>query len=60
MTIIAETLRYPRIGKNLEVKKALAAFASGKSETDALFQTVPSLKNMVKYAKVLGDQANAS
>ena len=60
MTIIAETLRYPQIGKNLEVKKALEAFASGTLETDALFQTFPSLKILVKYAKVLGDRTNAS
>jgi hypothetical protein len=60
MTILAETLRYPQIGKNLEVKKALEAFASEKLKTDALFQTVPSPKNLVKYAKVLGDQTNAS
>ncbi|MEG5000284.1 hypothetical protein [Microcoleus sp. B4-D4] len=60
MTILAETLRYHWIGKNLEVKKALEAFASGKLETDALFSTVPSLKNLVKYAKVLGNQTNAS
>lgn len=53
MTILAETLGYSRIGKNREIKKALEAFASGKLEADALLQTVPALKNMVKYAKLL-------
>jgi len=53
MTILAETLGYSRIGKNREIKKALEAFSSGKLETDALLQTVPALKNMVKYAKLL-------
>ncbi|MEG4577239.1 hypothetical protein QUA56_31890 [Microcoleus sp. N3A4] len=60
MTILAETLEYPRIGKNREVKKALEAFSIGKLETDALLQTVPALKNMVKYAKVLREEADAS
>jgi hypothetical protein len=60
MTIIAETLGYSRIGKNPEIKKALEAFASGKLETDALLQTVPALKNLVKYAKFLREEANAS
>ena len=60
MTILAETLGYSRIGKNPEIKKALEAFASGKLETDALLQTVPALKNMVKSATVLQQETNAS
>jgi hypothetical protein len=60
MTILAETLGYSRIGKNREIKKALEAFASGKLEPDALLPTVPVLKNMVKYAKLLREEANAS
>jgi hypothetical protein len=60
MTIIAETLGYSRIGKNREIKKALEAFASGKLEIDALLQTVPALRNLVKYAKFLREEANAS
>ncbi|UNU22750.1 hypothetical protein [Microcoleus vaginatus] len=50
MTILAEAWEYPRIGNNREIKKALKAFLSGKLETDALLQTVPALKNMVKSA----------
>jgi hypothetical protein len=53
MTIIAETLGYSRIGQNREIKKALEASSSGKLETDALLQTVPALRNLVKYAKLL-------
>lgn len=34
------TLGYPRIGKNREVKKALEAFWSGKSDAETLLQTV--------------------
>jgi len=60
MTILTKTLGYPRIGKNREVKKALEAFSSGKLETDALLQTLPALKNIVKYAKMLREEANAS
>ncbi|QGZ90654.1 5-methyltetrahydropteroyltriglutamate--homocysteine S-methyltransferase [Microcystis aeruginosa] len=40
MTIQTTTLGYPRIGKNREVKKALEAFWSGKSDTETLLQTV--------------------
>ncbi len=60
MTILAETLGYSRIGKNPAIKKALKAFSSGKLETDALLQTVPALKNLVKYGKLLREEANAS
>jgi len=60
MTILAETLGYSRIGKNREIKKALEAFSSGKLETDALLQTIPALRNLVKYAKLLREEANAS
>jgi hypothetical protein len=60
MTILAETLGYSRIGKNREIKKALEAFASEKLETDALLQTIPSLINLVKYPKLLREEANAS
>ena len=60
MTILAETLGYSRIGKNRKIKKALEAFANGKLETDALLQTVPALKNMVKYVKLMREEANAS
>ena len=60
MTILAETLRYFRIGKNREIKKALEASSSGKLETDALLQTIPALRNLVKYAKLLWEEANAS
>lgn len=38
MTIKTETLGYPGIGKNREVKKALEAFWSGKSEAETLLQ----------------------
>jgi len=60
MTILAETLGYSRIGKNREIKKALEAFSSGKLETNALLQTVAALRNLVKYAKLLRKEANAS
>lgn len=60
MTILAETLGYSRIGQNREIKKALEAFSSGKLETDVLLQTVPALINLVKYAKLLREEANAS
>ena len=60
MTILAETLGYSRICKNREIKKALEAFSSGKLETDALLQTIPALRNLVKYAKLLREEANAS
>ena len=60
MTILAETLGYSRIGQNREIKKALEAFSSGKLELDALLQSVPALRNLVKYAKLLREEANAS
>ena len=60
MTILAETLGYSGIGKNREIKKALEAFSSGKLETNALLQTVAALRNLVKYAKWLREEANAS
>lgn len=60
MTILAETLGYPGIGKNREVKKAREAFSSERLETDSLLQTVPALKNRVKYAKALREETNAS
>jgi hypothetical protein len=60
MTIIAETWGYSRIGKKPEIKKALEAFASGKLETDALLPTIHALRNLVKYAKLLREEANAS
>ena len=60
MTILAETLGYSRIGKNREIKKALEAFSSKKLETDALLQTIPALRNLVKCAKLLREEANAS
>ncbi|MEG4228906.1 hypothetical protein QUA35_22915 [Microcoleus sp. N9_B2] len=60
MTILAETGEYPRIGNNRKIKKALKAFFTGKLETDALLQTVPALKNMVKSATVLRQEINAS
>jgi len=60
MTILAETLGYSRIAKNPKIKKALEAFSSEKFETDALLQTIPALRNLVKYAKLLREEANAS
>jgi len=40
MTIQTATLGYPRIGRNREVKKALEAFWSSKSDAETLLQTV--------------------
>jgi len=40
MIIQTATLGYPRIGKNREVKKALEAFWSSKSDAETLLQTV--------------------
>ncbi|MEG4282391.1 hypothetical protein QUB68_04625 [Microcoleus sp. A006_D1] len=60
MTILTETFGYPRIGKNREFKKAREAFGSEKLETDALLQGIPALKNIVKYVKVLREEADAS
>ncbi|MGI0495082.1 hypothetical protein ACN4EG_25130 [Alkalinema pantanalense CENA528] len=40
MTIQTATLGYPRIGKNREVKTALEAFWSGKSDAESLLQKV--------------------
>ncbi|OLP19927.1 5-methyltetrahydropteroyltriglutamate--homocysteine S-methyltransferase [Leptolyngbya sp. 'hensonii'] len=40
MTIPTATLGYPRIGRNREVKKALEAFWSHKSDAETLLQTV--------------------
>ena len=60
MTILAETLGYSRIAKNPKIKKALEAFSSEKFETDALLQTIPALRNLVKYAKLLREEAKAS
>lgn len=60
MTIQTETSGSPRIRKNREVKKAREAFGSEKLETDALLQRVSALKNIVKYAKVLREEADAS
>ncbi|GAB4336644.1 MAG: hypothetical protein OHK0047_26110 [Leptolyngbyaceae cyanobacterium] len=44
MTIQTATLGYPRIGKNREVKKALEAFWSGKSDPETLLQTVRAVE----------------
>ncbi|MBF2003016.1 MAG: 5-methyltetrahydropteroyltriglutamate--homocysteine S-methyltransferase [Synechococcales cyanobacterium M58_A2018_015] len=44
MTIQTATLGYPRIGKNREVKKALEAFWSSKSDAAALLQTVQEVE----------------
>jgi len=60
MTIQTETFGYPRIRKNWEVKKALEVFPIRKLETNVLLQNLPALKNMVKYAKVLREEADAS
>ncbi|MEG4345007.1 hypothetical protein QUB70_17155 [Microcoleus sp. A003_D6] len=60
MTILNETLGYPPIGKNREVKKALKASSSGKLKTNSLLQTIPALQNIVKAAKILREEANAS
>ena len=60
MAIKTETSGSSRIHKNREVKKAPEAFGSEKLETYALLQRVSALKNIVKYAKVLREEANAS
>lgn len=61
MKILTETLSYPRIiGKNPEVNKGIEALSSQKSNTDALLLTVPALKNIVKYAALLPEKANAT
>ena len=39
------TLGYPRIGKNREVKKALEAFWSNKSDVETLLQTVRAVES---------------
>jgi 5-methyltetrahydropteroyltriglutamate--homocysteine methyltransferase len=44
MTFQTATLGYPRIGKNREVKKALEAFWSGKSDTETLLQTLQEVE----------------
>lgn len=44
MTITTETLGYPRIGKNREVKKALEAFWSGKLTVDTLTQRIETVR----------------
>jgi len=44
MTIQTATLGYPRIGRNREVKKALEAFWSHKSEAETLLQTVQDVE----------------
>lgn len=44
MTLQTATLGYPRIGKNREVKKALEAFWSGKSDAEALLKTVQEVE----------------
>lgn len=60
MTILAETLGYSRIAKNPKIKKALEPFSSEKLATDALLQTIPALRNLLKSAKLLREEANAS
>lgn len=60
MTILAETLGYPRISKNPEFEKAIKAFSSRTSETNLLLQTIPWLQNMVTTAKIRREEANAS
>ncbi|MBD1812886.1 hypothetical protein NDA07_20795 [Microcoleus vaginatus DQ-U2] len=60
MTILPETWEYPRIGNHRKINKALKAFFTGKLETDALLQTVPALKNMVKSATLQQQEINAS
>jgi 5-methyltetrahydropteroyltriglutamate--homocysteine methyltransferase len=45
MTIQTATLGYPRIGKNREVKKALEAFWSSKSDAETLLQTVRAIES---------------
>jgi 5-methyltetrahydropteroyltriglutamate--homocysteine methyltransferase len=44
MTILTQTLGYPRIGKKREVKKALEAFWSGKSDEATLRQIVEEVE----------------
>ncbi|MBF2079903.1 MAG: 5-methyltetrahydropteroyltriglutamate--homocysteine S-methyltransferase [Synechococcales cyanobacterium T60_A2020_003] len=44
MTIQTATLGYPRIGKHREVKKALEAFWSNKSDAETLLQTVQEVE----------------
>ncbi|WP_416671370.1 5-methyltetrahydropteroyltriglutamate--homocysteine S-methyltransferase [Egbenema bharatensis] len=44
MTLQTATLGYPRIGKNREVKKALEAFWSSKSDAETLLQTVQEVE----------------
>jgi len=44
MTIQTETLGYPRMGKKREVKKALEAFWSGKSDESKLLQIVQDVE----------------
>lgn len=44
MTIPTSTLGYPRIGRNREVKKALEAFWSSKSDAETLLQTVREIE----------------
>ncbi|MDF5732778.1 MAG: hypothetical protein PUP92_33505 [Rhizonema sp. PD38] len=56
MSIQSETLGYPRIDKNREVKKALLANFSGKSEAEKRWETVDD----VQVAKVLPEEANAT
>ena len=45
MTLQTATLGYPRIGKNREVKKALEAFWSNKSDAATLLQTVQNVES---------------
>jgi 5-methyltetrahydropteroyltriglutamate--homocysteine methyltransferase len=44
MTIQTAMLGYPRIGKNREVKKALEAFWSNKSDAETLLQTMQEVE----------------
>lgn len=44
MTFQTETLGYPRIGKNREIKKSLEAFWSGKLDVDSLLQTAQTVE----------------
>jgi 5-methyltetrahydropteroyltriglutamate--homocysteine methyltransferase len=45
MTFQTATLGYPRIGKNREVKKALEAFWSNKSDGETLLQTLRDVES---------------
>ncbi|MGQ9872974.1 5-methyltetrahydropteroyltriglutamate--homocysteine S-methyltransferase [Leptodesmis sp.] len=45
MTLQTATLGYPRIGKNRELKKALEAFWSNKSDAENLLQTVREVES---------------